>query len=121
MSIPVDRLADELAKTLKAYTKEVEAGIEAVIDETAKECAAELKATSPKRTGKYAKGWGVTKQGTARIVWNKKFFRLVHLLEKGHAKRGGGRVAGTPHVAPAETKYVEKLEKRVVEVVEKGG
>ena len=78
----------------------------------------EVKANAPVRTGQYKKGWAVKKQKeTANalelVVHNKKRYRLTHLLEKGHAKRGGGRVRAFPHIAPAEQAGIRELEEGI--------
>jgi hypothetical protein len=114
-------LSKEISKALTEYTKKVTEGLEKTKKDIAKDTAKELKKTSPKSKGKgggqYAKGWAVKKVGNAQVVHNRTDYQLTHLLEKGHAKRGGGRVRAFPHIRPAEQRaireYVEQVEKVV--------
>lgn len=78
----------------------------------------EVKTNAPVRTGQYKKGWAVKKQKeTANslelVVHNKTRYQLTHLLEKGHAKRGGGRARAFPHIAPAEQAGIRELEEGI--------
>lgn len=110
-------VAKEIAKALQTYTAEVTEGLEKAKEEVAKETVQELKRTSPKLTGDYAKGWRTKRVGTAQVVHNATDYQLTHLLEHGHAKRGGGRVPGIPHIAPAEKKAIDEYTKRVEKVI----
>lgn len=124
-NIQIDSLADAIARAVSEYTEEVSEAIDGTVDEVAKECLKEIKTNSKFKSGRYSKGWKVVrekKRGSNRnIIWNPKFYSLVHLLEKGHAKRGGGRVAGKPHVGPAEQRYVAKLEEDIRSIIRNGG
>ena len=124
-NIPIDRLADELAKTVKEYTEGVEEGVKKKVDEVAQKMLKETRNLAPKRTGEYAKGFGITKEDeygtTRRIVWNKKHYSRVHLLEFGHAKVNGGRVPAYPHLRPAYEKYAADLPNELKKVIENGG
>jgi hypothetical protein len=78
----------------------------------------EIEANAPKNTGAYAKSWSVknTKETANSLevtVYSRNRYQLAHLLEYGHAKRGGGRVAGKAHIAPAEELAIEKLEQEI--------
>ena len=67
----------------------------------------------------YAKGWTSTLQegrlSSQGIIYNGKLPGLPHLLENGHAKRGGGRVNGVEHIRPVE----EELENLITRELER--
>lgn len=108
---------DGLAEALQEYADEVVEKVDQDVQKIANSAASELKATSPKRTGGYAKGWKVQKEksryGTSCTVYNSTKPGLTHLLENGHALRGGGRAPAHPHIKPVEEKVISDLEAAV--------
>lgn len=117
-NVNIDQLANAIARELENYSREVEEKINDATDKISKEAVDELKSTSPKRYGDYGKSWTRKKTANGWVVHNKRY-RLTHLLEKGHAKRGGGRVGSQIHIAPVEsdsiTKLVSEIERAVQE------
>ena len=118
MSYRVDDLSREVKAQLQAYCDEVTEAVKAEVDTVAEESLQEIKANSPVRTGRYRKGWrkevAYESRDDIRItVRNKPYPGLTHLLENGHAKAGGGRVEGIPHIKPAEQHAAEKLADKV--------
>lgn len=96
---------------------EVQRAADADIRATGEACADELQASSPRKTGGYARGWRAdfmeSGAGPTSVVHNSTKPSLTHLLEKGHAKRGGGRVAAIPHIEPAYEAAASELERRL--------
>lgn len=94
----------EILKLLKEYGDGVIACVEKTVELEANRGVKLLKNTSPKLTGDYRKGWAKQVKykpyGAEATVYNKTEYRLTHLLENGHAKRNGGRVAPIPHIGP---------------------
>ena len=111
----VDAMADEIMKGLTEYADLADTAMKKAVRKTATQVKNEISANAPKDTGAYGKSWKATKTSenshTLKMtVHSKDHYRLAHLLEKGHAKRGGGRVSGKPHIAPAEENGVQLLE-----------
>lgn len=121
----IDQLAGAITNAVRAYTEDVSEAIELKVDTVAKEVRDEVEREARKRTGKYAKGFKVSKQDSngkiRRVVWNKKDHRRVHLLEFGHAKRGGGRVQAFPHLRPAYDKFAGNLPDQIKRIIRNGG
>ena len=113
--ISVDQLSSEIMSALDEYKKVTDEVVKTAVNSVSKETKAMAQAGSPVKSGGYQKGWAVkkTSEKTGQVsitVYNRTKPGLTHLLEKGHAKRGGGRVAGKPHIAPAEEYAVNELE-----------
>jgi hypothetical protein len=110
-------VSKEISKALKEYTEDVTEGLEKAKKDVAKDTVKILKKTSPEQTGDYKRGWSQKKVGSAVVVHNRTNYQLTHLLEKGHAKRGGGRVRAIPHIGPAEEKAIDEYTKKVEKVI----
>lgn len=123
--VGVEGLAKAITSAVQAYTEDVATAIKEEIDDTTKSIVTELKEISPKDTGEYAKGWASTKSTKGgeykQTVHNKKKPWLVHILEFGHAKVGGGRVDGRPHLQPTYDKHATAFESKVKKIIESGG
>lgn len=112
--IPIDKLSTAIETELAKYSQEVADQIKKDVQEVAKECLEEIKQKSPKRTGKYRRGWRAevvfeSNEDIRIVVHNKTSWQLTHLLEFGHAKVNGGRVEGRPHIGPAEQRAKKSL------------
>jgi len=125
-NINIDQLAAEIAKELSKYSQEVVEKVNISSEKVGKAAVKQLRQTSPKKTGKYAKSWTMSTekeigQPHKRIIHAKApHYRLTHLLEHGHAKVGGGRVEGRPHIRPAEEMVIKEFVAEVKEAIERG-
>lgn len=113
----------QMKKLLDQVDKEVQDAMDEGMKQVAKEAVSKLKSSSPRKTGKYARGW-TTKQidKNGIVVHNSKHYQLTHLLENGHVirnKKGTyGRTAGIKHIKPVEEWASEELPRRIMEKIE---
>ena len=120
MKVTPDNLAQVLADIMDEYKEHAEKTLDEAAKEAAKAGAKALQSASRSTfggTGQYARGWGVDREkvGGAALytIWNKNKPGLPHLLEFGHAKGNGGRVAGRTHIKPIEQQIVAQFENKV--------
>lgn len=121
-AVSIERMADEIMKGMEEYASLAADEVKRAVRDAGRTVKSEIAKNAPVRTGKYAKSWAVktlreTSNGLTVVVHSKNRYQLAHLLEHGHAKRGGGRVSARPHIAPAEQKGIEKLERDISEAL----
>lgn len=117
-NIRIDQLATEIMKGLTDYSDLATEDMKKAVKKAGTAVRKDIEANAPKDTGIYAKSWSVkntreTANALEVTVYSKNRYQLAHLLEFGHAKRGGGRVAGKAHIAPAEESGARLLEQEI--------
>ncbi len=113
----ITALTDNIANQLGIYARETKEKIDERSLIIAKKAIKMLEEKSPKKTGEYAKSWRISKDQGKIVIYNK-CGSLTHLLEKGHAKRGGGRVSEKVHIRPVSDWIYDEVTKQVKEILE---
>ncbi len=116
--VSVDQMADVIMDGLMEYAELAVDVMKDCVKKAGDTVKKETQASAPVRSGKYKKSWAVKRQRETSntlevVVHSRNRYQLTHLLEKGHAKRGGGRVKAIPHIAPAEQKGIRELEEGI--------
>lgn len=116
--ISIGNMSNVIMEALEEYKEITDEVVKNAVDSVSKEVKTIAKTGSPERYGGYKQGWAVKKtvdrsSQVSVTIHNRKKPGLTHLLEKGHAKRGGGRVEGITHIAPAEDYAVKELEAEI--------
>jgi hypothetical protein len=125
-NVSIDRLSGVIRTGLNTYSRTIVEGVEKAAEKTVDEMVARTKQrpTTKLSRGKYARSIasevGLNTISARSRIWyvKKPRYRLAHLLNNGHAVRGGGRVSGDQHVTKATEKAITDFETRVREVVE---
>ncbi len=112
-----------MQEILDAYSADSSTRVKSAVKQVAAQVKKDIQTNAPVDSGRYRTGWTTKKMDETETtlemtVYNKPRYMLAHLLENGHAKRGGGRVAARPHIAPAEKEGIEMLEALIKEAME---
>lgn len=113
--VTVDQMADAIMDGLLEYAELATDTMKDCVKKAGNTVKKETQANAPVKSGRYKKSWAVKRQKETSttlemVVHSRNRYQLTHLLEKGHAKRGGGRVKAMPHIGPAEEKGIRMLE-----------
>ena len=115
----------DIKDILNEYSVDIQESIVKTAENVAKKGAEKLKQTSPKRTGKYSKGWSVrTTKGRGEVsstIYNATNWQLTHLLEKPHLLRNGRLSTPKVHIYPVEQQCIKEYETEVEKVIKNGG
>lgn len=117
-TVSVDEMAEAIMEGLLEYAELATDEMKKCVKKAGNTVKKEIEGSAPKLTGKYKKSWRVKtfKESSSEllvVVHSPTRYMLTHLLEKGHAKRGGGRVAAISHIALAEESGIRELKEGI--------
>ena len=123
--ISIDALSETVMQELNEYADVACDEMKEAVKRSSTLVKNQIKANAPRETGAYAKSWSTkntreTAHSLEVTVYSRNRYQLAHLLEHGHAKRGGGRVAARPHIASAEQSGIEQLEQEIERCIRNG-
>lgn len=129
MRTSIDGLGDSIMSQLEEWTNgELKQAVNEGLKETAAAAERALKQGGPytERTGKYQRDWAY-EQRISRAsaisgiknysVYNKGHYQIIHLLEKGHQARNGGRVRAFEHIGPVNDTLGELAVQKITQKV----
>lgn len=123
MEVKIGNLSASVQAELKKYGTEVAKKTHRVIKSVAIQTRKTLYKTSPKRSGRYQKGWAVRVSPDIThpnaVVYNEDRYFLTHLLENPHWTRNGLVVMPKKHIGPAEEQAARILTQKLIEELEK--
>lgn len=119
--INIDKMALEVMKNLETYRDATLDIVEYAVDKTTNDVLDDIRENIEAAGiggGNYKKAWRAKKFRIGHGVWSAgkiiyakaPYNSIAHLLENGHAKVGGGRVPGRPHIAPAAERALRYME-----------
>ena len=116
--VAIGGLANAVMKELNDYAQAATEDVKKAVKNAGTAVRKDIQANAPADTGAYAKSWSVknvseTSHSLEVVVYSRNRYQMAHLLEFGHAKRGGGRVPGRAHMAPAEEAGIKQLEAEI--------
>ena len=116
--VGVDGMAEAIAQSMEEYADLSNEVMKRSVTEVSRSVKKDIQANAPVRTGKYKKSWAAKKvqenaNSLTMVVHSRDRYQIAHLLEHGHARRNGNRVAAIPHIVPAEQQGVEELKEKI--------
>lgn len=118
--VTLEQLPSAISAILDEYAGEISRYLPEITEQVGKAGVKAVKAVAKEKFNgkKYAAGWRSVSErnryGATVTIYNSRLPGLPHLLEHGHANRGGGRTEGRAHILPVEEKLIKQYEEKII-------
>lgn len=119
----LDNLTSEIEKSVKSYSREVEAQISETLNRTADQIISYIQTNAPKSGGSNPMANSFVKEtfgeGAEKtiVIYSKTKSGIVHLIEFGFKHRSGVFVAARPFMRPAYETYAPKMLEEIRKII----